>query len=266
MTMSMKKLMIAACGVLVVTLSTRAEEPKNGIMSAEIVGYATGALRKGSSAIGAQFVPVDGKAIDLTEIIPTGYDKETYEGGSIYVQWLDARGRMVEGSMYYWYDDEDGTGWFDGSDNPLEKGKTVLEAGEGLWVRANSTAEGLRIAGVVPTASSDIYLRAGSKLIVNPAPESVNWNDDGNNGKFIVAGGYDRDTYEGGTIYVQLLDERGRMVEGSMYYWYDDEDGTGWFDGQDEFVTGKKLDAGVGIWVRANSTNEKITFPAALQK
>lgn len=264
--MSMKKLMIAACGVLVVTLSTRAEEPKNGIMSAEIVGYATGALRKEFSAMGAQFVPVDGKAIDMTEIIPTGYDKDMYEGGSIYVQWLDANGRGVFGKQYFWYDDEDGTGWFDGSDNPLEKGKTVLEAGEGLWVRANSTAEGLRIAGVVPAASTDIYLRKGYKLVVNPAPESVNWNDDDSNGKFIVAGGYDRDTYEGGTIYVQYLDAYGRGVEGAQFFWYDDEDGTGWFDGQDEFVTGKKLDAGVGIWVRANSTNEKITFPAALQK
>lgn len=264
--MSMKKLMIAACGVLVVTLSTRAEEPKNGIMSAEIVGYATGALRKGSSAIGAQFVPVDGKAIDLTEIIPTGYDKETYEGGSIYVQWLDARGRMVEGSMYYWYDDEDGTGWFDGNDEPAEKGRAVLKVGEGIWVDATTTNEYLRIAGAVPTAPTDVYLRQGSTLVVNPATKSINWNDDDDDGNFIVAGGYDRDTYEGGSIYVQLLDERGRMVEGSMYYWYDDEDGTGWFDGQDEFVTGKKVDPGVGIWVDGTSTNEKITFPAALQK
>ena len=94
----------------------------------------------------------------------------------------------------------------------------------------------------------------------------MNWNDDDNDGKGIVAGGYDRDTYEGGTIYVQLLDERGRMVEGSKYFWYDDEYGTGWLDGADNEVTGKKLDAGVGIWVRANSTNERITFPAAIKK
>ena len=262
--MSMKKLMIAACGVLVVTLSTRAEEPKNGIMSAEIVGYATGALRKGSSAIGAQFVPVDGKAIDLTEIIPTGYDKETYEGGSIYVQWLDARGRGVAGSNFYWYDDDEGTGWFDGSDEAVEPGKVTLEPGEGIWVRANSTSDGLRVAGVVPAAPTDVYLRKGSKLVVNPSPVAVNWNDDDNNGKFIIAGGYDRATYEGGSIYAQQLDARGRGVAGTNFYWYDDDEGTGWFDGSDEVVTGKQLPAGVGIWVRANGTNEKITFPAAL--
>lgn len=262
--MSMKKLMIAACGVLVVTLSTRAEEPKNGIMSAEIVGYATGALRKGNTATGAQFVPTNGKAIDLTEIIPAGYDKNTYEGGTITAQWLDSRGRGVTGKKFYWYDDAEGTGWLDGADETVQSGDVSLEAGEAVWVEANSSSEGLRIAGIVPAASTDVYLRQGNKLVVNPSPAAVNWNDDDNDGKFIVVGGYDRASYKPGSVTAQLLDAKGKGVTGKKYFWYDDDEGTGWLDGADEEVSGVKLPAGVGIWVEANGTNEKINFPAAL--
>ena len=234
------------------------------IQSQNIVGYAQGALKSGNTAIGAQFVPAAGEKLDLTDIVPTGYDKATYEGGSIYIQSLDERGKMVTGSKYFWYDDEDGTGWFDGSDELVEKGSVTYDVGEAIWVKANSTGEKLQTAGAVASESVDVYLRAGNILIANPTPVAVNWNDDDGNGKFISVSGYDRDAYEGGSIYVQQLDERGKMVTGSKYFWYDDEDGTGWFDGSDELVEGKSLPAGCGIWVKANSTSEKINFPAAL--
>ena len=80
----------------------------------------------------------------------------------------------------------------------------------------------------------------------------------------IIPTGYNKDTYEGGSIYIQSLDYRGKQVSGSVYFWYDDEDGTGWFDGNDDFVENDSLPAGAGIWVKANSTSEKINFPAAL--
>ena len=211
-----------------------------------------------------QFVAVGGAAMDLTDIIPTGYNKDTYEGGSIYIQSLDYRGKQVSGSVYFWYDDEDGTGWFDGSDEPVVKGQVTYAAGEALWIKANSTTEKLQSSGQVANTSIDVYLRSGNKLVCNPTPVAVNWNDDDDNGKFISVSGYNKASYEGGSIYAQQLDYRGKQVAGSVYFWYDDEDGTGWFDGNDDFVENDSLPAGAGIWVKANSTSEKINFPAAL--
>ena len=233
------------------------------VAQTSIVGYSQSELKSGNTAAGAQFVAVGAEAMDLTDIVPTGYNKDTYEGGTIYIQSLDYKGKMVTGSAYYWYDDEDGTGWFDGSDEEVVKGQVTFAPGEAVWIRANSTSEKLQSSGEVAATSIDVYLRSGNKLICNPTPVAVNWNDDDNNGKFISVSGYGED-YEGGSIYAQQLDYRGKMVTGSAYYWYDDEDGTGWFDGSDEFVENVSLPAGAGIWVKANSTSEKVNFPAAL--
>lgn len=253
----MKKLMFGFAALVAATSLAAIE-------SANVVGYSQSGLKAGYTATGAQFVSMDGKAMDLCDIVPTGYDRESYVGGSITIQLLDATGRMVPGSAYYWYDDEDGTAWFDGADDEIVPGAITLAPGEAMWVTGNSTSEGLQTAGQVANVSIDIALRAGYKLLCNPTPVAVNWNDDDENGKMITCGGYDPEEYIGGSIDVQLLDATGRMVPGSAYYWYDDEDGTGWFDGADEFVEGVKLPAGVGIWIKANSTNEKITFPGAL--
>ena len=130
-------------------------------------------------------------------------------------------------------------------------------------MNANSSSEALQSSGQVAEGSIDVYLRAGFKLVCNPTPVAVPFNDDNNNGKFIAPMGYS-DSYVGGSITAQKLDKDGYMVAGSMYYWYDDEDGTAWFDGNDEEVSGEVLNPGEAIWVNANSDSEKINFPSAL--
>ena len=232
--------------------------------SPPVVGYAQNELKAGFSATGAQFVPISGAGMDLCDIVPTGYNKDTYVGGSIYVQSLDANGYTVDGSMYYWYDDEDGTAWFDGSDEEVVRGQVTFGPGDAVWVKGNSTTEKLQSSGAVANGSIDVYLRAGFKLVCNPTPVAVPFNDDNGNGKFIAPMGYNVDTYVGGSIYVQKLDKDGYTVDGSMYYWYDDEDGTAWFDGSDEEVSGEALNPGEAIWVKANATTEKLNFPSAL--
>ena len=228
------------------------------------MGYAQSELKGGFSAVGAQFIPIGAEKIDLCDIIPTGYDKDTYRGGSIYVQMLDANGYTVAGSKYYWYDDSDGTAWFDGSDEEVKRGQVTYAPGEAVWVCGNSAAEALQSSGQVANGSIDVVLRAGFKLISNPTPVAIPFNDDNNDGKFIAPTGYDVSTYKGGSIGVQKLDKDGYTVSGSKYYWYDDSDGTAWFDGSDELVSGAVLNPGEAIWVNANSTSEKLNFPSAL--
>ena len=228
-----------------------------------IVGYAQSDLKSGFSAAGAQFVPVSGGGMDLCDIVPTGYNKDTYVGGSINVQSLDASGYTVAGSKYYWYDDEDGTGWFDQSDDEVVRGDVTFAPGDAVWIQGNSTSEGLQTSGEVAAGSIDVYLRAGFKLVCNPTPVAIPFNDDNSNGKFIAPMGYG-DSYVGGSINVQKLDKDGYTVAGSKFYWYDDEDGTAWFDQSDDEVVGEVLNPGEAVWVQANSASEKLNFPSAL--
>ena len=103
----------------------------------------------------------------------------------------------------------------------------------------------------------------GFKLVCNPTPVAIPFNDDNNNGKFIAPMGYG-DSYVGGSINVQKLDKDGYTVAGSKFYWYDDEDGTAWFDQSDEEVEGEVLNPGEAVWVQANAASEKLNFPSAL--
>ena len=254
----MKKLMFIASALLCSAVLADINPLTSGV-----VGYGQNQLKAGSSAVGAQFVTISGEGMDLCDIVPTGYNKETYVGGSIYVQLLDASGYMVPGSMYFWYDDEDGTAWFDGNDDEVVRGQVTYGAGDALWVNANSTSEALKSFGQVANGSIDVYLRNGSKLVCNPTPAAIPFNDDNRDGKFIAPMGYG-ESYVGGSITVQKLDKDGYMVPGSMYFWYDDEDGTAWFDGNDDEVSGVSLQPGEAVWVGANSTSEKLNFPSAL--
>lgn len=226
------------------------------------MGYANNQLRNGFAAVGSQFIPVTGEEMDLCDIVPTGYGDD-YEGGSIFIQSLDAAGKTVTGSMYYWYDDGEGTGWFDGGDELVKRGQVAYRPGDAVWVKANLESEALRSSGQVATGSIDVTLRAGFKLICNPTPVAIPFNNDNRDGRFIAPTGYGED-YEGGSIFVQKLTANGKTVTGSMLYWYDDADGTAWFDGNDEVVSGVVLNPGEAMWVKANSTSEKINFPVAL--
>lgn len=268
---SIRKTVISAMSIafaLIVVASTGHTE---GIQS-DVVGYSHSDLRKNFSALGAQFAPIAAEKTDLMDIVPTGYDKASYEGGSIYVQMLDARGRQVAGSDFYWYDNNydgiDYKGWFNGANEPLEKGAVKLAVGEAIWISANSPDEKIQTAGQVVNGSINVTLRAGFKLVCNPTPVKVFFNPQTAGGKHIVVGGYDKATYEGGSIYSQKLTANGRQVPGSDYYWYDNNyDGVdyyGWFNGANEFVTDGAVEGGEAIWVSAGNDQQFINFPAAL--
>ena len=115
------------------------------------MGYSNGDLREGFKAAGAQFVPVTGSTIDLTEISVTGYDKEEGTEEEVTVQTLNKNGGRDK--FYYWYDVTDGEdvyyGWLDAdSDEFVNPGEVEVGAGEALWVDAPSTTFQLVLPGV----------------------------------------------------------------------------------------------------------------------
>lgn len=252
--MSMKKLMIAACGVLVVTLSTRAEEPKNGIMSADVVGYASNNLRFGCIGLVPQFAGVasaDG-SFDLQTITCSANSSD-----SVLFSVLNNTG--LAGDIYLWvnwYDpDEDGeteSCWVDGNYEKVTD--YTLQPGEALWVQADSTDQLFQSAGRVNTSDVTVQLRFGCTLTGNPFPVTLDLQD-------ITCSDNCSDS-----VLFSILNNTG--LGGDIYLWVDwydpDEDGVTescWVDGNYEKVEGFKVTPGMGLWVQADHSDQYITFP-----
>ena len=166
--------------------------------------------------------------------------------------------------MYTWYDVEDGEdslyGWYDGSDEPAVKGAVTLAPGDALWIFAQSDEYSLQTAGAVAKEDINVVLRQDFKLVCNPTPVNVDLVN-------ITVGGYDKADGCDGEVYIQSLNSLGRTVSGSMFTWYDIEDGEdslyGWYDGSDEPAEegGLMYGPGEAIWVYSASDSYSICYP-----
>lgn len=167
---------------------------------------------------------------------------------------LDKFGRAQ--TAYFWYDiaEEDLYGWLDMTDEPVEKGAVVLNAGDALWVNAPDESYSIQSAGQVPQKNVSVALREGNKLIVNQTPVAVDLTD-------ISIEGYEEICE--GDVSVQMLDKFGRAQ--TAYFWYDivEEDLYGWLDMTDEPVEPETVVIGAGetLWVNAPSSDYAIIVP-----
>ena len=227
-----------------------------------IVGYSNGELREGFKAAGAQFVPVSGTTIDLTDITVTGYDKEEGTEEEVSVQTLNKNGGMV--NQYIWIDITDGDdvyyGWIDlDTGDFVEPGTVLFQVGDGLWVDAPSSDFKLQTAGQVMTAAATVSLREGFKMVANPTPVAVDLTD-------IIVTGYDEEEGTEEEVSVQTLNKNGGMV--NQYIWIDITDGDdvyyGWIDlDTGDFIEEDTVSVGAGeaLWVDAPSTDFKLVLP-----
>ena len=206
--------------------------------------------------VGACFVPISGKTIDLTELKVTGYD--TPLKGSVEIQTLNEYGSTK--AQYYYYDlpTIGALGWFDKDDNKVVKGDVAIQPGEGLWCISPSAGIGIQATGVVPMSDVAIALPAkGGLSVVNPSPVSVDLTK-------ISVSGYDAATGVKGKVEVQVLDEIGRTK--AQYYYYDLPTAKilGWFDKDDNEVEegAVVLKPGVGLWAMSQIEGLSLVFPA----
>ncbi len=233
-----------------------------GVESANVVGYAAGTLREGFKAAGAQFIPVSGSTVDLTDITVTGYDTEAGTVEEVSVQTLNKNGDMV--NQYFWYDYVDGSdvyyGWLDAdSGDFVVEGDVTFAVGDGLWVDAPSADYKLQTAGQVMTSSAAITLREGFKMVANPTPVDVDLTA-------ITVSGYDTEAGTVEEVSVQTLNKNGDMV--NQYFWYDYVDGSdvyyGWLDADSgDFISEGDVSVGAGsaLWVDAPSTDYNLVLP-----
>ena len=226
------------------------------------MGYAQkDTASSGFALLSAQFEAVsanDGSATlsDLTIGGYEPYDPVEDEGGtsgSFRIQFLTSSGTME--AQYFWYDDDEKTGWFDKDGNAADD--VVLAAAKGLWVRGAGLS--MTSAGavneddiVVPTASS------GFKAIGNTFPVDVKLS------QLAITGydPYDPVEDEGGTsgsFRVQFLTSSGTMQ--AQYFWYDDDEKTGWFDKDGNAAGNVTIAAGTGVWVRGGGLSVRIPAP-----
>ena len=105
------------------------------------VGYAQSGLKLGATMATPQFIPVNGNAIALESILPTG------DGVSdvINIQTLDAFGYTVD--SYLWinwagasYDQE---AWVNPDTYEIVEGVT-FDPGQGLWITGSSSEQSVR--------------------------------------------------------------------------------------------------------------------------
>ena len=218
------------------------------------MGYANGELRNGNKAVGAQFAAVSGSTIDLTDIQVLGYDKEDGTEGDVRVQILGPTG--MGGETFFYYDvPGELTAWINGDDEEVEPGDLTLAAGEGMWVKAPSSAYSLQTAGQVPTSGIAVTLRSGNKVVVNNTPVAVDLTD-------IDVSGYDEEDGTEGDVRVQILGPTG--MGGETFFYYDvPGELTAWINGDDEEVEPGDLviGPGEGMWVRAPSTSFIMVLP-----
>ena len=227
-----------------------------------IVGYSNGDLREGFKAAGAQFVPVSGTTIDLTDITVTGYDKEEGTEEEVSVQTLNKNGGRED--LYLWYDVTDGSdvyyGWLDADSGEfIAAGDVNLNVGDGLWVNAPSSEYKLQSSGQVMSASAIVTLREGFKMVGNSTPIAVDLTD-------ITVTGYDEEEGTEEEASVQTLNKNGGRED--LYLWYDVTDGSdvyyGWLDADSgEFIEEGDVEVGAGeaLWVNAPSTDFKLVLP-----
>ena len=214
-------------------------------------------MREGFKAQGACFIPVSDATIDLTDVVVTGYDKEEGTDSDVYIQSLDAAGKQIEGSVYFWLDIVDGEdvyyGWMNEAGDFIKKGDAVFAPGDGVWVYAPSTEFKLQYSGQVSQSATAVALRKGFRLVSNPNPIGIDLTS-------ISVEGYDKEEGTDSDVYIQSLDAAGKQVEGSVYFWLDIVDGEdvyyGWMNEGGDFIEegDKILEMGETIWAYAPDT------------
>ena len=248
----MKKLMIAASVAICAAAGFALE-------SANIVGYASSALKAGGTMVTAQFLTVGDEMISLNDIKPLG------DGvvDTVEIQTLTSAGYTDKSYVWIDYAGEnwDETGWIDNNAEMGDYYELVKDVkfpvGAGLWIFGAAELS-IQSAGQVNTSDVVVNLRPGATATGNPFPIDLNLADILPLGDGVVD-----------TVEIQTLTSAGYTDKSYVWIDYAEEnwDETGWIDNNAEMgdyyelVKDVTIPAGSGLWI-FGADGLSIRFPA----
>ena len=207
------------------------------------MGYAQSDLKSGFTMATAQFSNIGTVAMPLQALVPTG--DETSD--NVYIQTLTAGGYTLD--TYSWNDWACDEPCWVNDDYEMVEGVTFAP-GQGLWVQASSSDQGIQSAGTVGKVDVSVTLKSGFTAAGNPFPVSIDLQD-------IVATGDDTSD----SVYIQTLTAGGYTLD--TYSWNDWAcDEPCWVNDDYEKVENVTFAPGQGLWVQGASANQAILFPA----
>ena len=252
----MKKLMIAM-GAAALLGAVHAADA--GIVSSDIVGYATQNLTSGKfNLAGVTFQNIGvTTSFDLNDVTIANVTGGADENSSDYLQlWDPSTSGYTTFYKYFEAEYPEDEGWYDAYGDA----EPVLDSGTAFWYRAR-TEEGKSItfAGTVESDSDvTVALTSGKfNLAINPFPVATDFNDE----KTVVVNNVTGGADENSADFIQIWDPATSGY--TTYYKYfeaeypDDE---GWYDAYGD--TEPVLPAGTAFWYRARSdANKSLKFP-----
>ena len=246
----MKKLMIAM-GAAALFGAVHAD----GIVSSDIVGYATDNLTGGKfNMAGMVFNAVGGGAIDLNEMTFPGVTGSDFQETSDQIQvWNPATSKYT--IYYYYYESPTSTdnGWYGTLDE-----ETTLPAGTAFWYKAKAgDGKQMTQSGAVESDVDVSFDLTGGKfnMVINPYPSAIDLNDS-TTVEFVNATGSD---FQETSDQIQVWNPATSKY--TIYYYYYESPTSadnGWYGTLDEDAV---LPAGTAFWYKAKAgTDKAITF------
>ncbi len=227
----------------------------DGIVSSDIVGYATDSLASGNYTMGGMvFSAVGGGAIDLNEMTFEGVTGSDFDATSDNILvWNPATSGYT--TYYYYYDASapEDNGWYGTLDE-----ETTLPAGTAFWYRAKAgEGKSMTQSGAVESDTDVSFdLASGNyTMVINPYPTATDLNNTASV-EFAGVTGSDFDATSDNI----LVWNPATSGYTTYYYYYDASapEDNGWYGTLDEETT---LPAGTAFWYRAKvGTGKGITF------
>ena len=230
-----------------------------GIVSSDIVGYATDSLTSGNfNMAGITFTKIGSEeTFNLNDVeIKNATGSDADNTADQVLVWNPTTSAYTTFYKYFEAEYPEDEGWYDAGGDA----EPVLDPGSAFWYRARSSADkSITFAGAIESADDvTVDLTAGNfNMTINPFPAAIDLNDNATV-TFTAATGSDADN----TADQVLVWNPTTSAYTTFYKYFEAEypEDEGWYDAGGDAEP--QLPAGTAFWYRARSgAGKAITFP-----
>ena len=221
--------------------------------SANVVGYQNVPTVSGFQFITPTFEKIDGSALTLGDVIPSGADAGW---GAEHITIFDSELYIAAAYTYYCEDMgmSDGAGWYNDEDSSFANAVSLGGFGRGVQIETQGSV--VQFSGAVTSGTVSIpELNSGFVHICNPTPVAQSIQN------FAVVGvdaGW-------GAEHITIYDEQ-LYISGAFTYYCEDmgmSDGAGWYSDEDTSFATKAFEPSEGF-IFESQGGVSIELPAVL--